>query len=226
MPFIRIDFRYIEIEYELWALGEFLKMVEPQIQFLCEQDPVLTFKELRDKGWDDDEAEVDMALQDIAERRRYVIPRFVRGPFVVALWACFESGILQLAEGGREAIGAKIEMKDQKGGNTLQRTKRYVESVLGIPFDQDRSRYARISDLLRIRNSLAHANGQEHGMEPPKWRLLSEALRRQGTPPDEYRGLVVLSDAYLREAYDDVCGCLRDLVLRIKTLGGKPATRS
>lgn len=216
MSFVRVDFRFMEIEYELWALGQILGLMEKQIQLVQQQDQAQTFAYLREKGWDHDEAEVDLASQELCEKQRYVIPRFVRGPYVVSLWACFEAAILELANYRQHQIGAKLSLGDLRSDTVLKRARRYFEAVLDLPLDQNEARYTRLSDLSLVRNSLAHANGQKHGMSPEAWKLLTGALERQATPPDYDRGFVILSDTYVTAAFEDVNGCVRDLVHRIK----------
>ncbi len=109
MPKIHIDFRLTEIEYELWALGQFLEFLEPQIVYLRDQDASRTFAQLRESGWDHDEGEIQLAAQELSERQDYVVPRFMRGPFLVSLWACYEAAVGEVAESssakGRKRLG-------------------------------------------------------------------------------------------------------------------------
>ncbi len=66
---IRIDFRFVEVEYELWAVEHALNELEPAIAHLSEVAESETLAELRRSGWKHDPAEVDLALQDIRELR-------------------------------------------------------------------------------------------------------------------------------------------------------------
>lgn len=216
------DFRLIEIEYELWALGQFLSFMEPQIAYLSDQDRVQTFAQLKESGWDHDEAELQLAAQELSERQDYVVPRFMRGPFVVALWACYEAGVGEVAEFVQHKQGALLGLKELRGDHVLTRSRRYFEAVLAFTLDADDARYARLADLLTIRNSLAHANGQRRAMSTEAWDKLTQALKRQGTPPDDYRGIVILSGEFVRRAFEDVNASLRDLVNRAR---GGPSLR-
>lgn len=217
---VRIDLRYVDIEYELWALGQFLELIEPQIKRLQEQDQAKIFEELRQKGWDHDEYELQRASEELHERQNFVIPRFMRGPFLIALWACYEAGVGELADGRRREIGAKLSMQEIRGGDFLGRARRYFDAVLGIPLDTDEARYARLAELSIVRNSLAHANGQQCWMRKGDWECVSGTLARYGAPPGDSRGVIVIPDAYLRRAYDDVNSSLLDLVFRVR---GGPA---
>jgi hypothetical protein len=217
-----VDLRLIEIEYELWALGQFLEFIEPQIQYLHDQDRIRTFAQLREAGWDHDEAELDLASQEIRERQQYVVPRFMRGPFIVALSACFQAGLTELANYKKRELDAPLSLNEIRAEDYLKQARRYFEAVLQMPVDLDEARYSRLSDMLLIRNSLAHANGQRRAMSANAWHALTDALKRRCSPADESRGVVILTAEYVKNAYTDVNACLRDLVHRCR---GGPAVR-
>ena len=212
----RIDFRFIQIEYELWAIGQFLDIVEPQIKFLTDQDPLRTFAKLRAGSYDD--ADIDFATQELRERKKYVIPRFMRGSFLVALWACYEAGITELAAYRQSEIGAKIDINELRAGDFLSRARRYFDAVLSTSLDLIPERLSRLSDTYQVRNAFAHANGQQGAMSEKAWRRLEPALKRLGIPPDQSRGsgLVIPSETFLRQAFDDANGSLRALMARLR----------
>jgi hypothetical protein len=214
VPRIQIDLRFVEIEYELWALGQFLTFLEPQIKSLGRQDRAKTVRELKRQGWDHDETEISLAFQDLTERQEYVIPRFMRGPFIVSLWACFESSVSEIADHHKKRLHARLGLRDVRADNPLKRGRLYFDTVLRIPLERDNSRYNRLNDLLLVRNALAHANGQQRAMSPAAWKKLRLALARRKTPVNEYRGFVVLSAAFVGQAFSDVNDSLLDLVRR------------
>jgi hypothetical protein len=219
---ITIDFRYVEIEYELWALGHMLEGIEPAMERIAQQDASETLEDLKRSGWARDEAEVDLALQDISEKRDYVLPRFMRGRFVVSLWACFESGVQTVARTMREEVGAQIELGELRGESFVARARRYFEALLGLPLDGDEARYRRLVDLSQVRNALAHANGLREGMSRERWRELERTLSRNGVEVDTFRGAVVLSHAYVASAYNDVNASLRSLVTGARANSANP----
>ena len=213
----RYDFRYSEVHYELWALGHMLAVIEPAIETLSEQDEVQTRAELEQGGYAYDDAEVDLAFQDIREKRDHVLPRFMRGPFVVSLWACFESSVQAVARGLHKELDAPIELRELKGETFLAQSRRYFQAILDLPLDDDDARYARLADLSRVRNAIAHANGLREGMSTDAWNKLGSALSRRGVVLDSDRGMLVLPRAYLEGAYADVDGSLRSLVERARS---------
>jgi hypothetical protein len=216
---MRIDFRYSEFHYELWALGHMLEVIEPAIESLSQVDEAQTLAELEERGWAHDPAEVDLAYQDIREKREYVLPRFMRGPFVVSLWACFESGVKAVARGLHEELTAPIELRELRGDSFLSQSKTYFQAILELPLDDDTARYARLADLSRVRNALAHANGLREGMSQDEWTKLERTLSQHGVVLDGDRGMLVLPRAYLESAYSDVDASLSSLVERARLHG-------
>jgi hypothetical protein len=212
---MRIDLSYVELEYELWALGHMLETIEPAIKELSGQAEAQTLSEIRRQGWDWDDG-AGVAFQELSEKREYVLPRFMRGPFLVALWACFESGVQSVAKQRGLEVDARIGLAELKGDSFLKRARRYFEAILDLPLDEDRGRYDRLVDLYRIRCALAHANGMREGMSPQEWGKLEATLERRGMKPDETRGMVIPTQEYVECAYSDVNGSLLDLVTRAR----------
>lgn len=218
MTKISLDFRYVQFDYELWALGHMLGVIEPTIERLANEDESKTFEELQRDGWANDEAELDLAYQDIREKRDFVLPRFMRGPFIVALWACFESGVQSVAKGLHTEMSAPIRLDELKGDSFLSRAHRYFDAILQLPLEVDAARYARLTNLYLVRNAIAHANGLQEAMSPGRWQRLIQALSEKGAEAESVeRGAVVLTPEYVRASYDDVSESLKSLLARARS---------
>jgi hypothetical protein len=150
----------------------------PVIRRLAAENRRETLGELKENGWDHDPAEVDLAFQEIRDMREFVLPRFVRGPFVVSLWACFESGVNAVAWKMHDELNALSKLNDRRERSFLERARHYFQEVLDLPLEPDHARYERLVDLCVVRNALAHANGLREGMTPKKWAQLEQALSR------------------------------------------------
>jgi hypothetical protein len=159
MPEIKLDWRFIDIEYELWALGESLGFIGPQIQGLGDQERIRRFAELREKGWDEDEGERALVFHDLDALTSNVLPRFFRGPFLVALWAAYESAALELADYERNRLHLQPGPEEGRGA-LISRVRRYYDEVLGLPHEMDSRRWDRLIDLMHVRNAIAHGNAQ------------------------------------------------------------------
>jgi hypothetical protein len=212
-----VDFRYVEFEYELLALRQMLLAIEPTIERLSAENEEETLAELRDNGWDHDEAELDMAFQDIRDVRDFMLPRFLRGPFVVSLWACFEAAVSAVAMKMHDELSASSTLHEQRRGSFPKKARRYFQEVLGVPLEFETARYHRLVDLYAVRNALAHANGLKEGMSPKEWEKLETAVAGHAIGVDQHRGALRLTQSYVASAYEDVNDCLRSLVSRARS---------
>ncbi len=212
MPIYQIDFRFVEVEWELWALGQYLSLLEPQIAQLGKEAETRAYAKLA--PGETDEGEISLASSEAYEMQEKVIPRFMRGPFLVAVWACFEAAVAHIADQMRKDLGVDLWFGELRGEHFLDRARRYFTAVLRSPFDDDASRYARLCDLQRVRNSLAHSNGQRAAMSDDAWKKLVEALKRNGVTIENHEDALILTAEYTKAAYADAEGCLRCLIER------------
>jgi hypothetical protein len=215
---MRIDLRFVDLEYELWALDHLRDVIEQQVQFLKDQDHLRTFAELKEHGWDHDEAEWQLATQELDERQEIVIPRFFRGPFVVSLWACYESGIREVADYLQRTKKVVLNMRDIRAENELAQAQKYFSHVLAFSLDDSSDRLAFLADLKLVRNALAHANGQKRAMSPEQWTRVSKALARHGAPVDDYRGFIIITCEFAKKAFEAVHASLHQLVTRARAV--------
>jgi hypothetical protein len=111
---------------------------------------------------------------------------------------------------------APIALSELRGDSFLARSRRYFQAILELPLDEDDARYVRLTDLSRIRNALAHANGLREGMSKEDWAKLTATLSRRKVVLDTHRGQVVLPRKYVESAYQDVDSSLRSLIARAR----------
>jgi hypothetical protein len=216
MTKLSVDFRYVEFEYELLALRHMLLAIEPTIERLSAENEEETLAELRANGWDHDEAELDMAFQGIRDVRDFMLPRFLRGPFVVSLSACFEAAVSAVALELHDELGASSTLAEERRGSFPSRARRYFQEVLRVPLESEPARFDRLVDLYAIRNALAHANGLKEGMSPKGWKKLEMAAAGHAIELHQHRGALMLTQKYVESAYEDVNDCLRSLVARAR----------
>ena len=219
MPIFRPDWRFVEIEHELWALSQFLPWVEQQIAYLRAQDRIRTEAELVEQGYKWEDGDTQVAFQQIYDRAERIFPRFMRGPFILSLWACFESSVMEVGDYLAREQHRELRLREVRGKDFVDGAVRYYSTVLGVPLDRDTLRLDRIRDLLRVRNAFAHGNGQQRAVPPDKWAALEQAIQRN---PEIVvtDGVLVLSAHFLRTAWADVDESVRELVLRVR---GGPA---
>lgn len=222
MPRFTVDLRFVEIEAELWALGEFLRVIESQVEYLIQQDEVRVRADLREQELPWEDPEVQSAFQEHDARARRVFPRFMRAPFLVALCACYESAVEELARESARVGGRLLQLQDIKGKSWFDAARKYFDAVLLLPLDEDAGRLRQIADLFLIRNAIAHASGQVRGLSASKLDRLKEVLKRHHNRILIEDGLVVLTPAFLEESFANVNASVTALVLSVR---GGPAVR-
>jgi len=159
MPLIRVDLRLLDIYFELWALEEHLVALEDNIAFVRSQDRIRTEAQLQEGGFSQDESEVQLAFQEHDQRVNHVLPRYLRGSFLVALWAVYEAAIGDIADHLRARAGVALRLSDFRG-DFLERARKYFEHVLHRDLMPDKSTAEALGRLLLLRNAFAHANGR------------------------------------------------------------------
>lgn len=160
MARISVDFRFVEIGYELWALGHMLDVSEQQIAYLRDQDTVRTYSRLHHDARQDDEADRDLEIEMLRERVEVVVPRFLRYPLLVSAWAIYEAGVTEVARYLADRLHAKLKLSDIRGDDFLARASLYFTAVLNVALDPDLDRMKRLKQLVTIRHAIAHANGR------------------------------------------------------------------
>jgi len=211
-----IDLRYVYVEYELWALESIMAVIEPTIERAASQTESETLTELRERGWIHDDAERQFAYDHINEMREYVLPRLLRGPFVVALWAAFEAALKQVAWILARQLGASAPLAS-RGPDFLRRARTYFAESFGLVLDDNKARYDRLIDLYVVRNALAHANGLKDGMTEAEWSRLRRVGKRRRAPVDDWHDMLVLPASFVALAYQDVTGSVRELLSKART---------
>lgn len=206
-----VDFRYVEVEAELWALEQMLGGVEPAIKRLGRAYERSTFAELERLGWAGDPAERSFAWQRTDDVRNFVLPYQLRSGFLVVLWVAYELclGGIGVELAGKLGIGvSRRGFSPERAGARFKR--------LGIELEPDSNRLARIQDLYAIRTAIVHASSRRDGMAPEQWNELLVIASRHPVRIDESRGVLMPGPAYSTAAYADVAATLRGLVARAK----------
>jgi hypothetical protein len=215
MPRFRFDFRLIEVEAELAALGEYLFALEAQLIYLRDQKRVQTLADLRQTGSEDDDVEIDLAHQELRLLVEHTYPKSFRGTFVVSLWAVYESGISEVADFLRRRIGATETLAELRRGSILRRAERYYKDVLGFPLHPDPGVWASLTELYAVRNAYAHANGRLSAMDAHVRETIDRLIGEQvGVSAD--LGDILLTEDYIRHVYSLVNAQVRDLVRRAR----------
>jgi hypothetical protein len=216
MPSIPIDFRFVEIYYEIAALGEYLNVLERQLPFLKVQERERVHSWLGENERDSDEAEVDLAQQDLRDLVDHVLPRFFRGPFLVSLWAVYEAGVTEIATYLQKRLNIVTSMPT-KGDGFLQRAKKYFRRVLNFSLCNDNRTWERLEMLRILRNALAHGNGRMAAINNQKDRQKIEKWIKLNIGISTVHDDLVFSEQFTRETYEAISKSLTDLLNRVRS---------
>ena len=94
----KYDFRLLEVEGELYALEDHLNLIEDQMEKFQRKERLKLDTYIRTEKLSSDEPEWHMAIREYNERIEFLLPRFFRGPFLVALYAVYESAVTEVAQ--------------------------------------------------------------------------------------------------------------------------------
>lgn len=221
MTKVTIDLRFVFIERELSALGEFLSIIEPQIRFLTDQDRLHTRARWAEQRYKWDDADLQLELQELDERATNVFPRLLRNPFLVSIWATYENGVVEIADNlaQKEKVGRQFTRRRKE--NFLDAALSYFAGTLHRPLDENSSRLERLRTLVLLRNVIAHSNGEQRTMQPARRRAVIALLGRQpgvGTLNDYF----IASAEYVASAYADASGSLRSLIMAVRGPAVRP----
>jgi hypothetical protein len=127
---IEVDWRFVEIPYEVMLLGEYLSLLEDNLAGI-EQAEIKRIRKLH-PDWDD---EADRAVASHLESlvKDGVTTRFLAASALVATWAVLEANSVRLANYARSERGLSIALNDLRGG-FLDRLEKYFADVLHLPF--------------------------------------------------------------------------------------------
>lgn len=152
------DFRFLDLGLELLALKDYATLVERELPVLAES--------ARDRLFDDwlgpnaDEQEIDWAQSAVTVFTEYELPRMLRSPILVQLWAIYESAANRVAHTLRERGNHSLTLRDINGRNDLDKLEKYFEHVLHFPLFNDEETRNHLEMLRVLRNAISHSNGR------------------------------------------------------------------
>jgi len=213
MARIRIDLRFVDIPYELWALEKCLGTIDQQITSLREQHSAETvdrIRTLRAKGHDD---EARFLEEQIDELNDHVLPRLVRNPFLVATWATYEGGVTEIAHLLAHSIGARLRLGNIRGGGFVSEAQLYFEGVLNLALEPDPRRVEQLNTLLLLRNAIAHGGARKGASKKGTWDTI-ERMAAAGADVCISRDLLIVGRDLVAESYKAVRASLDGLIAR------------
>jgi len=210
---IKVDWRFIEVYYEINSLGTFLDIMEEQLKHLTDQEKVKAFANV---DWQD-ETDVAIAYQAMYERIDNILPRYFRNPLIIPLWAMFESVAIDIAEYIRTKNNIDKEFKEinKCSDNILKALQTYYTQYLKVPLFKPTSMNTHINIVRVIRNAIAHWGGRLEIMPTDVRKTINKWIELD-IGINVYLDNLVLSEHFLQEAYLIVKKSLSELIERVR----------
>ena len=206
---MKFDFRLLEVSMELITLETHLELIEAQIErgkkkaWLSREAKMMELEP-------DDEAESSFIVQEYDYQVGFVLPRVLRNPFLVSLFAVYESAVTEIANAMQRKKDVGISLDDLKG-DFLKRSKIYYKHVLQFQLALSNDSWQRLMLLSDLRNAIAHTNGRlDRISSRPRQKILKSGGAKGKL------GCLVVEGAFLKETFAFVKNDLESLVKRYK----------
>jgi hypothetical protein len=166
-----MDYPGIEIKVELIVLREYLGQMEAGISAICS-----TYIEAELKKYEGCDYHEYRHIYDIAEEE---MPRMIRLPFVVTIFTLFENSVGLLLSYAQQKENKALALIDIKAKSLMSGFNKYLEHVLAYEFRFSDRAMENINGLQKVRNCVAHTNGNIVSMSQSKFddfRKISERV--------------------------------------------------
>lgn len=215
MTWISVDFRFLEIGYELWALNHMLDVSEQQIVYLRDQDTIRTYSRLHHDARQGDQAEDNVEIEMLRDRVDVVIPRFLRYPVLVSAWAVYEAGVTEVARYIADHRHVKLKLSDSQGDDFLARATHYFTAELKVELDPDIERKKRLKHLVTVRHAIVHTDGRV-AMLKQKSRDSIKRMAIEGIGISISEGFIIVEQNFVRNSVAAATESIAELVDRAK----------
>ena len=216
MSILNIDIRFVDVSYELGALGRYLDMLEQQLNVLIKQEHEKAETRIQEIKKNFDEVEWQIAHQVRDELVENLIPRFFRSPFLVTLWATYESGIIEIANYLQKQKCLSLSIRDIKGKHFLNQAYKYFEHVLKFTLWNNSKAKERLEMLRVLRNTIAHSNGLIERIKNEKDKEKIKKWEENNLGVSTVYGNLIFTKDFLGETYQIVNDSLNNLINRAK----------
>ena len=214
MTEINFDFRLIDVSFELFALENHLNLIENQMERHQRSKRETLDLFIRKEKFSPEDPEWHEAIQNFNHRFAFLLPRVFRCPFLVSLYAVYESSVTEIARMIQAAKEPSISLGDLRG-NFLDRSKKYFNYILKFNLCTDNNFWQRLKMLAELRNALVHANGRLEMLNSDSRKKIRN-WEKQNIGIKNYNGYLVVSAGITREIFDLVHSSLEELVERYK----------
>lgn len=207
----KIDYRFVEIMYEVYVLEDYLGLVDQQISdAVVEQESKLK----RSLSTSLNDIERDELYQRHRRMVDDVINRLFRYPLILMMWAVYERAINNVAIYLKERLNKKLIPRDIRGSDEFDKYIKYYDYILNYRLFTSECR-KELNKLRIVRNFISHYNGCIDFAEENKIKqireIVSDDLRFE---IDSY--YLEVTTKYLNESFALVKDEINNLIDRVK----------
>ena len=208
-----IDFRLLDASIELDALEKHLQLIESQMERIQKTARREFDIYIREKHLRPDDPEWHIARQEYTNRTDQ-LPRFFRGPFLVVLYAVYESIVTEIGRLIQVKQSQKIVINDLKG-DFLERAKKYYKHILKFDLYSEEKVWQQVRMLSTLRNAFAHANGRLD-MLNERSKTIIQNWAQQNLGISTYDGYIICEANIVADIFGAARDSLEDLIERYK----------
>ena len=210
---LNTDLNYpgIEIKVELIVMREYLTQMEAGIRAVC--DGYIKEEEKNHSGAEYYEYQ---HIYQIAEDE---IPRIIRMPFLITIYTLFENSITQLLNYAQEKENKALGLRDINGKTLSSKFSKYMVHVVNYDFQFNNAILERISIINKVRNCIAHANGNIDALSNDKIKALRE-IGKKNIGIYTSSNQLDISNEFLQESMCVVAEAIEGLMLFMESRYG------
>ncbi|BFL82824.1 hypothetical protein MO387_06620 [Shewanella sp. N2AIL] len=205
MGILNMDFRYpgIEIKVELIVLQAYLSQIENGVKSVCE-----SYISAEMKKYSDSDCHEYQHVYQIAEDE---MPRIIRIPFIVTIYAIFENSVARLLDYAKMKEEKELSLKDINGKSPISTQNKYMKHVLGYEYQFSKKIMQDIGEINTVRNYIAHCNGNIGSLSEDKIEKL-KSISGKVVGLSIESDVIDISYQYLESSMHTIESSLRELM--------------
>jgi len=211
---IDFDFRLLDVSSELFTLEDFLEIIEKQIDHVNNSEKLIRDDLIKKQNLSPNDPEWHEIQQIYDYRIDVLIPRLFRSPFLVSLYAVYESAVIEMSRLIQKKQGQHISLNDIKG-DFLDQAKKYYKHILRFELCKDNTSWQYITMLSELRHAIAHTNGRLD-MLKEKSRKSIRKWEKEGIGIEINSGYIIVDSDFLKRIFGIVHSSLEELIQRYK----------
>jgi hypothetical protein len=215
MPKLIIDFRFVDVLYELNATARYISLFEDQLPDLIKQEEEKALCQIREERLTLDNGEADLIRQELYDLTENVLPRFFRNAILVTIWSIFESAIIDISKELQSKQHKTLGIDDLKG-DVLDRAKKYFHNIINFPLNVTGKEWLRINMLKVLRNAIAHCNGRIENITKDKDLKDIQRWEKENIGLTIETGNLMFSRDFVEETYYYINNFLTSLIADVK----------